>query len=178
MSKLLCSSVYSLLHWLTEDLFRAGHQVACQKGCYIEPHNRKFTDVRTGEERNVVKLHIKPSVMLELQIWSGLFTEGALWGCKCECMCVWVPGQCVVPGLMDGCRSGLSQYPECNLLKRMYWVRLQRQETPPWDADRWVERLPHYNYTQLHTCMPLPLAALWWGVSFPVLRWHLPTMNH
>ena len=59
---------------------------------------------------------------------------------------------------MDGCSSGVSDYPECNLLKSTQWVRLRKQETPSWDADGWVKSPTHYNYPQSHTT--LPLAAL------------------
>lgn len=120
--------------------------------------------VRAGQEKNAVKLPIKHRVVLKLKNLEQPHARVVSTACGCkECICdVQVAGLRVVTGLMDGCSSGLSRYPECNLLKRMYWVRAQRQGTPSRDADRWVESLSHthtraHTHTPMHACLSLLL---------------------
>ncbi len=101
---------------------------------------------------------------------------GTVCGCKCECVCVcvWVHGLRVLSGLTDGCSSGVSHYPECNLLEQMYWVKVERRENSImgcWPMGWEAASLQLYTITHMHASASCRFML---RAYFPVLRWHLP----
>lgn len=66
-----------LLAFTASLKYSAGEHIACIKAV-IQNHTMEEAhwclqwDVRTGQEKNVVKLPIKHSVVLKLQTWSSL----------------------------------------------------------------------------------------------------------
>lgn len=149
----------NVLPFTASLIYSAGERITCevpviQNHTVEEAHWSLEWGVRTGQEKNAVKLPIKHQVMLKLKNLEQPHARVVSTACGCkECICdVQVACLRVVTGLTDGCSSGLSHNPECNLLERMYWVGVQRQGTPSRKADRRVESL---SRTHIHTlpCM-------------------------